>query len=81
MAADGLGDLYISDVSNKKVYELGNFSTGLNSSLPGVLALQSVTLSGAAVSAPSAIAVDPYNDLFVVDGGSVYEITPAGTQR
>ena len=79
LAADGLGDLYISDVSNKKVYELGNFSIGLNS-LPGVLALQSVTLSGAAVSAPSAIAVDPSNDLFVVDGGSVYEITPAGTQ-
>jgi hypothetical protein len=80
LAADGLGDLYISDVSNKKVYELGNISTGLNASLPGVLAPQSVTLSGAAVSAPSAIAVDPYNDLFVVDGGSVYEITPAGTQ-
>lgn len=80
LAADGLGDLYISDVSNQKVYELENFSTGLNTSLPGVLASQTVTLSGAAVSAPSAIAVDPYNDLFVVDGGSVYEITPAGTQ-
>ena len=80
LAADGLGDLYISDVSNQKVYELGNFSTGLNTSLPGVLAPQSVTLSGAAVSAPSAIAVDPYNDLFVVDGGNVYEITPASTQ-
>jgi len=80
LAADGLGDLYISDVSNLKVYELENFSTGSNTSLPGVLATQTVTLAGAAVSAPSAIAVDPYNDLFVVDGGSVYEITPAGTQ-
>ncbi len=80
LAADGLGNLYISDASNKKVYELGNFSTGLNTSLPGVLALQSITLSGVAVSAPSAIAVDPSNDLFVVDSGSVYEITPAGTQ-
>jgi len=77
LAADGLGDLYISDVSNQKVYELENFSTGSNT---GVLAPQFVTLSGAAVSAPSAVAVDPYNDLFVVDGGSVYEITPAGTQ-
>ena len=80
LAADGLGDLYISDVSNQKVYELENFSTGLNTTLPGILAPQTVTLSGAAVSSPSAIAVDPYNDLFVVDGGSVYEITPAGTQ-
>jgi hypothetical protein len=80
LAADGLGDLYISDVSGQKVYELGNFNTGLNTSLPGILASQTITLSGVAVSAPSAIAVDPNNDLFVVDGGSVYEIAPAGTQ-
>jgi len=80
LAADGLGDLYISDASNQKVYELENFSAGWSTSLPGVLAPQTVTLSGAAVSAPSAIAVDPYNNLFVVDGSSVYEITTAGTQ-
>jgi hypothetical protein len=80
LAADGLGDLYVSDATNAKVYELENFSTGWNPSLPGVLGSQTVTLSGAAVSTPSAIAVDPYNNLFVVDGGSVYEITPAGTQ-
>jgi hypothetical protein len=80
LAADGLGNLYISDSSNQKVYELENFSTGWNASLPGVLAPQAITLSGAAVSAPSAIAVDHSNDLFVVDGSSVYEITPAGAQ-
>ena len=80
LAADGLGDLYVADISKQTVYELENFSTGSNTSLPGVLAPQTVTLSGAAVSAPSAIAVDPYNDLFVVNGGSVYEITPTGTQ-
>jgi len=80
LAADGLGDLYISDAGKQQVLELENFSTGWSTSLPGVLAPQTVALSGAAVSAPSAIAVDPYNDLFVVDGGSVYEITPAGSQ-
>ena len=80
LAADGLGDLYISDATNKKVYELGNFGTVDNTSLPGVLAPQVVTLSGAAVSAPTAIAVDQANDLFVVDGSNVYEITTAGTQ-
>jgi sugar lactone lactonase YvrE len=80
LATDGLGDLYISDAGKQNVWELENFSTGLNTSLPGVLAPQTVQLSGAAVSAPSAIAVDPSNDLFVVDGGSVYEITPAGAQ-
>lgn len=80
LAADGLGDLYISDATNQKVYELENFSTGWNPTLPGVLGSQIVTLSGAAASTPSAIAVDPYNNLFVVDGSSVYEITTAGTQ-
>jgi hypothetical protein len=79
LAADGLGDLYISDASNKKVYELENFSTG-TTSVVSILSPQTVKLSGAAASAPSAIAVDPSNDLFVVDGSSVYEITPANTQ-
>jgi hypothetical protein len=80
LAADGLGDLFISDISKQKVYELENFSTGSNTSLPGVLSSQTLTLSGAAFSTPSAIAVDPYNNLFVVDGTSVYEVTPANTQ-
>jgi len=80
LAADGLGDLYISDADNNKVYELQNFSSGWNTNLPGVLSSQVVTLPGAAFDAPSAIAVDPYNNLFVVNGGSVYEITAAGTQ-
>ncbi|MFY9853287.1 MAG: NHL repeat-containing protein, partial [Terracidiphilus sp.] len=80
LAADGIGDLYVSDISNQKVYELQNFSTGWNASLPGVLASQTITLTGTAFSAPSAIAVDPYNNLFVLDGGTVYEVTPAGTQ-
>jgi hypothetical protein len=76
LAADGVGDLFVSDISNGQVYELENFS----SRLPGVAGPLTVTLSGAAVSAPSAIAVDPDNDLFVADGGNVYEITAAGTQ-
>jgi hypothetical protein len=80
LAADGLGDLYISDATNKAVYELENLDTASNAGITGVLAPQVVTLTGAAVSAPSAIAVDPYNNLFVVDGSSVYEITPSGTQ-
>ena len=85
MAADGLGDLYVSDADNEKVYELENFSAGWNASLPGVLSSQLVTLSGAAFSVPTDIAVDSYNNLFVVDsvgGGEeqVYEVTPAGTQ-
>ena len=80
LAADGLGNLFVSDVSNQKVYELENFSTGWNTSLPAVLNSQIVTLAGAAVSAPSAIAVDSQDNLYVVDGANLYEVTPAGTQ-
>ena len=72
--------MYVSDISNQKVYELQNFSTGWNASLPGVLTPQTLTLSGAAFTTPSAIAVDSNNNLFVLDGGTVYEVTPAGTQ-
>jgi len=80
LAADGLGNLFVSDVSNQKVYELENFSTGWNTSLPGVLSSQIVTLAGAAVSAPSAIAVDSNDNLYVVNGANLYEVTPTGTQ-
>jgi hypothetical protein len=81
LAADGMGNLFVSDVSNQKVYELQNLSTGWNTSLPGVLSSQIVTLSGSAVSAPSAIAVDSYDNLYVADGSSVYQVTPTGTQK
>ncbi|MGH9607054.1 MAG: hypothetical protein ACRD3N_15310 [Terracidiphilus sp.] len=77
LAADGLGDLYVSDATNQKVYELKNFSTGWNTSLPGVVGPEVSALGFWAGATPSAIAVDPYNDLFVlINGSSVYEFTP-----
>ncbi|MGP8250483.1 MAG: hypothetical protein ACLQHF_00515 [Terracidiphilus sp.] len=80
LAADGLGDLYVSDASNQKVYELEDLSAGLNAGLPPMFNSQVLTLSGAAFSTPSAIAVDSQSNLYVVNGGAVYEVTPAGTQ-
>ncbi len=80
LAADGLGDLYVSDVSNQKVYELEDLSAGTNAGLPAMLNAQTLTLSGAAFSAPSTIAVDSGNNLYVADGATVYEVTPSGTQ-
>ena len=80
LAADGLGDLFVSDADNKAVYKLENFGAGWNTSLPGVLSPQVITLAGAAVTAPSAIAVDSNDDLYVVNGGSVYQVTPTGTE-
>ncbi len=81
LAADGLGDLYVSDEDNQKVYELENFSAGTNTGLPPILNSEDITLTGTAFSgAPSAIAVDSANNLYVANGGSVYEVTPTGTQ-
>lgn len=80
LAADGLGDLYISDVDNQKVYELENFSQGWNTSLPGVLGSQEITLTGAAFADPSDIAVDSANNLYVLDGTDVYEAATNGSQ-
>jgi sugar lactone lactonase YvrE len=78
LAADGLGDLYVSDADNKQVYELENFSAGWNPSGPGVLGSDLASF-GTTFSAPAQIAVDPYNDLFVVDGGSVDELVLSET--
>lgn len=80
LAADGLGDLYVSDITNQKVYELENFSSGWDTGLAGPFSSQTVTLSGAAFSAPSAIAVDSNNNLYVVNGTHLYMVTPGGVQ-
>jgi len=81
LAADSLGNLFVSDINNQKVYELENFSAGWNTSLPGVLSSQVVTFAGSAFSSPSAIAVDSNDNLYVVNnGGEVWEVTPSGTQ-
>jgi sugar lactone lactonase YvrE len=80
LAADSLGNLFVSDADNKAVYELENFSTGWNTSLPGVLSPAAVTLSGTAFSTPSVIAVDSNDNLYVVNGGNLYEVTPGGSQ-
>ena len=80
LAADGLGDLFVSDADNKQVSEFSDFTAGLQANLPGVIKPQVLVFSaasGVAFSTPSIIAVDSYNDLFVVDGGSVYEVEPA----
>lgn len=80
LATDDLGNLFVSDVDNKAVYELENFGAGWNTTLPGVLGPQVVTLTGAAVTAPTVITVDSNDNLYVVNGGDVFEVTPAGTQ-
>lgn len=80
LAVDGFGNLFVSDADNKAVYELENIGAGWNTSLPGVLSPQVVTLSGAAFVTPSTIAVDSNDNLYVVNGANLYEVTPAGTQ-
>ena len=73
LATTGAGDLYISDPTNHRVVKLtspgGTFSlySQLETDLTGF-------------NAPSAIAVDQNENLYVADGSNLYQVTPSGTQ-
>ncbi len=73
LAADGSGNLYIADPDNHRVVKL--------SSVGGTFSLYSqLETDFTGFTAPSAIAVDPNENVYVADGTSLYQITPAGTQ-
>jgi sugar lactone lactonase YvrE len=72
LAADGLGDLYVADPTNARVIRLA----GLGDSSAGALVQSEIMLTtGATPSAPSAVAVDSNNNLYVVDGSKLFEFT------
>ena len=73
LAVDGIGHLFIADPSNGRVVKLGNLGGTL-----GLLGQTETDLTG--FNTPSAIAVDASDDLFVVDGSNVIEVTPSGTK-
>ena len=89
LAADSLGNLFVSDESNTALYELENFSTGWNTSLPGVLSPQVVSPFGVGTSVNlHAMAVDSYDNLYVANlvnaatnSFDVIEVTPSGSQQ
>jgi hypothetical protein len=67
LAVDSLGDLYVADPGNGRVVELRNFNA------TGPLA-PSVTVLTAGFTAPSAVAVDSNNNLYVIDGANLFEL-------
>ena len=73
LTADSLGSLYIADPDNARVVKLGN---------PGVTfgpATQTETdLAG--FSAPTVVAVDGSDNLYVVDSSKLIQVQPNGTQ-
>lgn len=74
LAADGLGNLYIADPDNARVVKLG-----LVGATSGGMLSPEIDISG--FTAPSAIAVDANNNVFVLDNQNLIELQePAGTQ-
>ena len=69
LAADGLGDLYVADPSNRRVARVA----GIGDSSSGAL-VQSTTMLTSGFTAPSAVAVDSNNNLFVSDGTNLFEL-------
>jgi hypothetical protein len=71
VAVDGLGHLYVADPSNARVVELSN--------LGGAFAPNSQTelFLTSGFTTPSYVAVDPSNNLYVIDGSNLFEV-PAG---
>jgi hypothetical protein len=67
LAADQLGNVYGADPSSTKVYELINASSSF-----GPMSLTKNTISG--FTAPSVVAVDASNNLYVVDGANLIEV-------
>ncbi len=75
LALDSLNDLYITDPDNHRVVELSNMGE-VNALHLGSLVETDLT----GYQAPSGIAVDPNNNVFIVDGANLYEISAAGLQ-
>ena len=77
LAADGSGNVYVADPQNSRVVKISNpIQSDLipNNNTLGVATSTTVAV-GSGFKAPSAVAVDSYDDVYVADSGSLYEIT------
>jgi Bacterial Ig-like domain (group 3) len=74
LAADGVGNLYVADPDNARVVKLGQVG-----GTAGGLLSPEVDLTG--FTAPSAVAVDGSNNLYLIDNSNLIEVAqPSGTQ-
>jgi hypothetical protein len=69
LAADGLGHLYVADPQNARVVELSNLDGSLGSFG------QSEVFLTSGFTAPSDVAVDSNNNLYVIDGANLFELS------
>ena len=69
LAVDALDNLYIADPSNHQVVRLGNVSASTVSTLG-----QTETMLTTGFTAPSAVAIDSNNNLYVIDGANLFEL-------
>jgi sugar lactone lactonase YvrE len=69
LATDGQGDVFVADESGKQVVEIPNPQTALM-----MQGYPQITL-GSGFSGPTAIAADSMGNVWVADGGNLYEIT------
>lgn len=74
LAADGAGNVYVANLDNAQVVKIPN------STLRSTIFAKAVLTTGSGFTAPSAVAVDSADDLFVADGTNLIEITPEGFQ-
>ncbi len=77
LAADGSGNVYVADPSNARVVKIPNpIESNLIASNNALGAATSTTVTvGSGFTAPSAVAVDTFGNVYVADSGSLYEIS------
>ena len=73
LAADSMGNLYIADPDNARVVKLGNLGGRF-----GATSQSETYLTG--FTAPTVVAVDGSNNLYVVDSPKLIKVMPDGTQ-
>jgi hypothetical protein len=69
LAADGLDDLYIADPGNGRIVKLRDVSASTTANLG-----QTEAFLTTGFTAPSAVAVDANNNLYVIDGANLFEL-------
>jgi hypothetical protein len=69
LAADGVGHLYVADPDNARVVELYNLNGA------SIVIGQSEVYLTSGFTAPSFVAVDAANNLFVIDGANLLELS------
>jgi hypothetical protein len=73
LAVDGDGSLYISDPANAQVIKLTSPGTGIAANAQAELDFNS------GFTSPTALAVDSSNNVYIVDGAKLFELSATGT--